>query len=307
MQWWRQNDLLSVAGLTLLFAAASDGREFQTRLIATGLERPTGLAVQGNETLYFTQVPTPGKEGRNSVAKLDLATGAIATLHMGEPEPTNIAVDANGNAYWTCKSAGVILNQPFGSEEPTPLLTNLRRPSGISLDEGGNVFFTQVPEPGQMGGANAVTVFDGKTQTDLHIGDPEPTDVVVDKEGRLYWTCKSAGVIATQIGGETSVLVSGLEQPIGIALDERGEKLYWTEVPTPGMSGENGGRNRVSELDLNSKEITVVHQGDPEPTDVAVASNGDVYWTCSSAGVIVQAQASASINANLQTYSPQAH
>jgi hypothetical protein len=33
-----------------------------------------------------------------------------------------------------------------------------------------------------------------------------------------------------------------------------------------------------------------VDEGDPEPTDVAVAKNGSVYWTCTSAGVIVEAK-----------------
>ena len=29
---------------------------------------------------------------------------------------------------------------------------------------------------------------------------------------------------------------------------------------------------------------------DPEPTDVAVARNGNLYWTCTSAGVIIEAK-----------------
>jgi hypothetical protein len=41
-------------------------------------------------------------------------------------------------------------------------------------------------------------------------------------------------------------------------------------------------------LDLRSGEVTLVRAGDPEPTDVAVARNGNVYWTCTSAGVIVE-------------------
>jgi hypothetical protein len=36
--------------------------------------------------------------------------------------------------------------------------------------------------------------------------------------------------------------------------------------------------------------VRVIHEGDPEPTDVAVARNGNVYWTCTSAGVIVEAK-----------------
>jgi hypothetical protein len=36
--------------------------------------------------------------------------------------------------------------------------------------------------------------------------------------------------------------------------------------------------------------LRTIHEGDPEPTDLAVARNGNVYWTCTSAGVIVEAR-----------------
>ena len=92
------------------------------------------------------------------------------------------------------------------------------------------------------------------------------------------------------MNGETSVLLEGLNHPVGIALDHKGETLYFTEVPTPGVPGNAGGQNRVNALDLRTKAVSVIHEGDPEPTDVAVARNGNVYWTCTSAGVIVEAK-----------------
>ena len=133
-------------------------------------------------------------------------------------------------------------------------------------------------------------MFDGTTKTVLHVGEPEPTDIVVSRRGELYWTCKSAGVILEQTGGVTTVLVSGLNKPSGIALSKNGRNLYFTEVPTPGVPGSAGGKNTVKVLNLRTKEIRVIHAGDPEPTDVTVARNGNVYWTCTSAGVIVEAK-----------------
>jgi hypothetical protein len=41
---------------------------------------------------------------------------------------------------------------------------------------------------------------------------------------------------------------------------------------------------------LRTGELNVVDFGDPEPRDVTVALNGNVFWTCSSAGVIVEAR-----------------
>ena len=198
-----------------------------------------------------------------------------------------------GSLYWTCKSAGVILEQDRNGVT-TPLLRNLQKPSGISVDKRGNVYFTQLPTPGvpgPNGGTNSVAVFNGTTTTVLHSGEPEPTDIVVSRDGELYWTCKSAGVILEQDKkGKTTVLLSGLNKPVGIALNRKGDRLYWTEVPTPGVAGRNGGQNKVWELNLRTNRKTLVHSGDPEPTDVTVNREGEIYWTCTSAGVIVEAK-----------------
>ena len=278
----------------LLLASTAVGFAQQPRyrfsVIAAGLDRPVGITVEGSETVYFTLVPTPGVGGgANGVAKLDLETRAITLLHVGEPEPTNIAIDNQGDLYWTCKSAGVILKQ---TEEGTTslFLGGLEQPLGISISKRGNVYFTEIPNPGMSNAGNRVSVTNGNTKVILHQGEPEPADIVVSRQGSLYWTCKSAGVILQRVNGETSVLLDGLHNPVGIALDHKGETLYFTEVPTPGVPGNAGGQNRVSALALSTKRVRVIHSGDPEPTDVAVARNGNVYWTCTSAGVIVEAK-----------------
>jgi hypothetical protein len=86
-----------------------------------------------------------------------------------------------------------------------------------------------------------VSVSDGSQKTVLHMGDPEPGDIVVARDGRLYWTCKSAGVILTQFNGETHVLLLDLDSPVGIALDHKERALFFTEVPTPGIPGSDWG------------------------------------------------------------------
>jgi streptogramin lyase len=269
---------------------------YETAVVVSGLNRPTGIAVQGSEILYFTRLPTPGVPGSaggtNTVDRTVLGTGEVETLTMGEPEPTNLAIGQDGTLYWTCKSANVILERSR-SGEVSLFLGELSRPSGISVGRDGDVYFTQLPTPGvsgMMGGTNTVSVSDGTTIETLTMGEPEPTDIAVAKDGTVYWTCKTANVILQRSPeGVVSLLLGGLDQPVGIALDHRNEKLYFTEVPTPGVPGSLGGRNKVNELNLVTMTRTVVDFGDPEPTDVAVARNGHVYWTCSSAGVIVEA------------------
>ena len=285
--------LAAASGVVALSARAVGAQEYQTRVVASGLARPVGIAVKGSGTIYFTLIPTPGVSGgANSVNRLSLGSGTITVLHQGEPEPTNIVVGRDGALYWTCKSAGVILRRTDDGTT-TQFLLGLRKPSGIGLDRLDNVYFTEVPSPGvpgSAGGTNAVKLFDGVNTLTLHEGDPEPTDIVVDKEGTAYWTCKSAGVILKRTpAGQVSVLLRGLNQPVGIALDHKDEALYFTEVPTPGVPATRGGRNQVSMFNLVTGERSVVNFGDPEPTDVTVARNGKIYWTCTSAGVIVEA------------------
>jgi DNA-binding beta-propeller fold protein YncE len=170
----------------------------------------------------------------------------------------------------------------------------LQKPTGIAIDQRDNVYFTQVPTPG-VAGSNTVSVygrrFNGGSRL-LHQGDPEPTDIAVGQQRDIYWTCKSAGVILTQnrAGGMPTVLLSNLNQPVGIALTRNGERLYWTEVPTPGVPGSMGGQNRVWELNLRTGVRTLVNAGDPEPTDVTVDREGVIYWTCTSANVIMEAR-----------------
>ena len=42
--------------------------------------------------------------------------------------------------------------------------------------------------------------------------------------------------------------------------------------------------------DLRNAQLSLIHLGYPQPTDIAVSDDGKVYWTCTSAGVIVEAR-----------------
>jgi hypothetical protein len=280
-----------------LASGVAAAQEYETKVVVSGLSRPTGITVGGTQTLYFTQLPTPGVPGNiggtNTVNRIVLSAGTIETLTMGEPEPTHLALGRDGTLYWTCKSAGVILERSRAGEVSL-FLGGLTLPSGISVGRDRDVYFTQLPTPGvsgMMGGTNTVNVSDGTSIQTLTMGEPEPTDIAVAKDGTAFWTCKSANVILKRTpDGTVSLLLGDLEKPVGISLDHQNRKLYFTEVPTPGVPGSMGGGNKVNELDLETMALTVVDFGDPEPTDVAVARNGRIYWTCSSAGVIVEAK-----------------
>lgn len=300
----RDRRAAAIAALVLIpgSAAQAHGNEttYQAAVIVAGLDRPTGIAVNPRGDIFCTELPTPGVPGSmggaNTVSMVDHRTGALSTISFGEPEPTNIDITRQGVLYWTCKSAGVILQHEDGA---TSLVrAGLLHPSGIAVqDRGrnkGDLYFTQLPTPGipgAMGGMNTVSELVDGVVTHLTVGEPEPTDIAVDKKDNLYWTCKSANVILRREAGsgQVTLLLGGLDKPSGIALDNR-DNLYFTEVPTPGVPGSQGGRNRVWKYDLDEDQLTLVDEGDPEPTDIAVSGNGrKIYWTCTSAGVIVLA------------------
>jgi sugar lactone lactonase YvrE len=284
----------AVLAALLVPASPALAQSYRFEVIASGLQRPVGIAIEGSDDLYFTEVPNPGTAGAgNGISHLDLDTGAITRLSNGEPEPTNLGVARNGDVYWTCKSAGVILRLIEETGALEPFATGLQEPNGIAIGRRGAVYFTEIPTPevpGSSGGTNTVSVIRGDNKRVISTGEPEPTDVVVSRNGDLYWTCKSAGVILYRSKGEIGVLQSGLASPSGIALDHKNEVLYFTEVPTPGVPGDQGGQNAVKALHLKSGRLVTIHEGDPEPTDIAVARNGNLYWTCTVAGVIVEAK-----------------
>ncbi len=286
------------------YGSGKKERTFNIEIIAEGLNNPTAIATNSSRSLYYSEVPEPGEPGgENTVKRFDLRSKNSTLISQGEPYPINIALDRRGNVYWTCRTAGVILKYsryggtkapfyPVGFDPDVTLLEDrLMKPSGISVDRYGDVLFTEVPDLGDEG-LSMVSATDGSNVSIVSDGEPAPTDVVISYNGSVYWTCKEVGVIRKRSsGGVVSTLLDGLEKPTGIALDRTGRYLYFTEIPTPGVFGGDvgpggDGSNRVMEYDLWKKKSTQVAFGFPTPTDVAVAPNGKIHWTCTKVGVI---------------------
>ncbi|HLJ93192.1 MAG TPA: hypothetical protein VKU02_08380 [Gemmataceae bacterium] len=305
--WQPSGGLGLLVGMLVLFLglAVTEARaqEYEINFVATGLSSPVGLTASGlgdSDSLYFTEIPQPligGTSSSNTVSKLTLSTGEISVLNRGDPQPTSLVQDALGNLYWTSRAPGVIMMQsPAG--DTAILVYGLEQPIGIALDPAGqNLYYTEVPTygvKGKDGGENKVSEFNLATQyrTLINPFEPAPWNMTVAKTGDFYFTCQSAGVIVHEDGSKLggSILLQGLNNPTGIAIDPAGENLYYTEVPTPNVNGANGGQNKVSKYNLQTGVITVVHAGDPFPNGLAVTPNGNIYWTCTTAGVIIEAK-----------------
>jgi hypothetical protein len=294
---------LAVGCLPLAFHNAALAQAFKTDLVLSGLQKPSGINLDVYGNLYYSEIPTPGiGGGANRVVRLNANRKKSVVVSAGDPNPENIASDLLGNVYWTCETANVIVRRThLGTGTQSVLLRDLKSPVGIDvpLFVPGLIFFTQVPTPGvpgTAGGSNdvsvAIQVLKSFFRFPLNMGEPEPVDIAVGLDGTVYWTCRTAGVILMRnTSGEVAVVESGIESPMGLDIDLYG-RLYWTEVPTPGVSGADGGRNRVVRYTPSTEETVVINSGDPEPYDVTVSPFGDeVYWTCRSAGVILRARA----------------
>ena len=72
--------------------AAMLADDYKFSVVARGLVRPTGILTRGGDTIYFTEVPTPGVGGgQNAVKVISLKSQRTRVIHQGEPDPTNLA------------------------------------------------------------------------------------------------------------------------------------------------------------------------------------------------------------------------
>ena len=91
---------------------------------------------------------------------------------------------------------------------------------------------------------------------------------------RIYWTDTTAGKLQRSNldgSGVETLVTTGLEAPIGIALDVAGGKMYWTDPPAD--------RIQRSNLDGSGVE-TLVTTGLEIPIGIALdVAGGKMYWT----------------------------
>ena len=91
---------------------------------------------------------------------------------------------------------------------------------------------------------------------------------------RMYWTDTTAGKIQRSNldgSGVETLVTTGLEAPIGIALDVAGGKMYWTDPPADRIQRSNLDGSNVENLVTTGLEI---------PVGIALdVAGGKMYWT----------------------------
>lgn len=266
---------------------------FTVTTVASGLAQPAGIAFTGANTVTVSQQPTAPQDA--SMARINLATGAVTLFGTGTAA-SGFAAGNDGTVYWVDPAKGALMAQGGPGGAPAALHTGGPLPETVLAVDPANRVYLGGAASSAGGSAKVAVLAPGSSPVGIpDPPGPEKTAMAAASTGDLYWTSSKAGVIFhVAPDGTGNVVASGLNAPHGIALDPAGDILYFTEVPTPGVSG---GRNTVNALDLASMSRTVVDRGDPQPEGVAVAPDGNVFWTSTSRGLVLRAVPSAAVAA----------
>jgi DNA-binding beta-propeller fold protein YncE len=212
------------------------------------------------------------------------------------------AKSTSGRLFFLDLSDGRILSaKPDGSDLKTIVSEGRKLPDGIVVDaEAGHIYWTNMGSLKGNDGAIDRADLDGSNVTTIVPtgGTFTPKQLQLDKKnGKLYW-CDREGMRVMRCnldGSEIETLVDtshGDLRPgpdatkwcVGIALDVKGGKLYWTQ-----KGSDNAGQGRIFRANLeipkgqtpaNRNDIELLYENLPEPIDLDLdIANRTMYWT----------------------------
>jgi streptogramin lyase len=254
---------LTIAGSTLTVTQAGTnyiGPSPVTTLVS-GLNSPSGTAVDGSGNVYFSDSVL------NLVEKWTAATQMVSTLVSGLSKPSGVAVDGSGNVYFADSGNNAIKEWNASTQMVSTLASGLNNPSGVAVDGVGNVYFAD-------SGNQAIKEWNLATQavaTLVSSGLGNPSGVAVDLDGNVYFSDLGNNVVqewnaATQM--VSTLVPSGLNGPTGTAVDGSGN-VYFSD----------SGNQAIKEWSASTQAVTtLVSTGLSGPSGVAVDGSGDVYF-----------------------------
>jgi sugar lactone lactonase YvrE len=239
-----------------------------TKLQSTGLNNPTGMAIDGSGNVVIADSGNNAIEEWIPAPTLGPKAVMNTLVSSGLSNPTALAVDGSGNVYIADTGNHAIEKWNAATQTLATLVSGLNQPQGIAVDRAGNVYFSD-------GGSNIVTEWSAATQAVLanplvSTGLLHPMGVAVDSAGNVY--IADSGHNAIQEWSVTTRLVttlvsSGLLNPTGVAVDGSGN-VYIAD----------NGDGTVKELNAYTQLLTPAEtSGFTAPAGVAVDGAGNVY------------------------------
>src|SRR5271170_3418789 len=221
------------------------------------------------------------------------------------PKPKGVKstpLSTSGRLFFLDLSGGRILSSnPDGSDLTTIVTEGRRLPDGVVVDvAAGHIYWTNMGNPSANDGSIERSDLDGKNiMTVVPVGDTHtPKQLQLDKtNGKIYWSDREGmRVMRVNLDGsglETVVDTSqGDTRPgkdvkkwcVGMALDVKAGKIYWTQ-----KGPDNAGQGRIFRANVeipkgqtpaNRKDIELLFDGLPEPIDLDLdLDNRIMYWT----------------------------
>jgi hypothetical protein len=226
-----------------------------------------------------------------------MSTIGSKPIKAGEGKST-----ASGRLFFLDLGAGRVLSaNPDGSDLKTIINEGRRLPDGLVVDvAAGHIYWTNMGNPKQNDGSILRSDLDGKNM--ITIVPPgatfTPKQLQLErKNGKLYWSDREGMRVmrANLDGSKVETLVDtsqGDARPgpdarkwcVGIAVDAKGGKIYWTQ-----KGDSNAGQGRIlrasieappGQLPANRKDIELLYENLPEPIDLDLdPANRTLYWT----------------------------
>ena len=217
-------------------------------LVTTGLIDPQGLALDlAGGKIYWTD------SGTNRVQRANLDGSRVESLvTIGLHSPEGLAL-AGGKIYWTDYGTDKIQRANLDGSNVQDLVTGLISPQGLALDlAGGKVYWTDFGSD-KIQRAN----LDGSDIQDLVSLDLKVPRGLALAGGKIYWTDYGTDKIqrADLDGSNVEVLLTGLGDPLGLALDI--DHVTMVEAPAPGTGAENLTEVRATVLGAQAGGVTV--------------------------------------------------
>jgi len=284
-----EHDMNLDAGTGRILTSNTDGSDL--RQIVSNLKQiPDGIAIDhARQHIWWTNMGVPS-DNDGSIHRCDLDGGNIITIVPSGKTHTPkqcIIAPSSKKLYW-CDREGmrVMRSNLDGSDIETLIVSGTTRAEkedrvnhcvGIAVDEkDGKFYWTQKGPPkggqGRILRANIDLPANQspESRTDVELlfdGLPEPIDLELDEEHRyLYWTDRGAppkgntvnriklksGQVSTN-SLQNEILVKNLHEGIGIALDLKGNRMFF---------GDLEGSLYESDLDGKNEKVLMKDAGD---------------------------------------------
>jgi DNA-binding beta-propeller fold protein YncE len=226
----------------------------------------------------------------------------MATLQTQSPKRASGEKALGGRLFvLDASSAGRMFTANTDGSDLKTIVTGCRVPDGIVVDvEAGHIYWTNMGNPKKNDGSIERVDLDGHnrrtivpeggtfTAKQLHLEKASGKLYWCDREGMRVMRCNLDGsnseTLVDTSGGDSRPGPDATKWPVGITIDPRRGKLYWTQ-----KGPDNAGVGRIfranvelpkGETPANRGDIEVLFDHLPEPIDLELdLQNHALYWT----------------------------